>query len=145
MIFLLNPLIFFHFEKQSLNIIHRRSMLEHHRVLWIILRKSRDIIQIIEKNLEQKHFFISTKNNFENICWKIFVDKFRKSNFQKSSESEKIWFPKFWFFQMLMIFENLVFGIFQKICFKEYFQMYFSSRWKNIFAPDFFLWFGLCL
>ena len=54
MIFLLNPLIFFHFEKQSLNIIHRRSMLEHHRVLGITLRKSKDIIRIIEMQVSSR-------------------------------------------------------------------------------------------
>ena len=149
MIFLLNPQIFFHFTRQpliGLNLVHRRGTLEHYRVLWILLPKSRDIIQIAETNLEQKYRFISPKNQIDNIFRKTFFGNFWDfflKNLKKSRTSEN--FENFRNFQIFEIFEIFDFRNFRKIFFEKYFQFGFSTRWKNIFAPDFFLWFGLYL
>ena len=75
------------------------------------------------KKLEQKYVFILTKHIFEHIFWKTFFWKF--SIFFKIWKFLKIW--KFWFSKLW----------FSKIS-KTYFQKYFSSRWKNVFAPDIF-------
>ena len=118
-------------------------MFELPRVLWTVFLKSRDIIQTVGKNLDQKYFFISAKNHFENIFRNLGFQNFHRKNqkcwkskmFDENeiwSKNRKCWFskfsskkPKFWIFKIsnffifpMKILKTKIFVFFFKIFFR---------------------------
>ena len=134
-------------------------MLELPRVLWTVFWKSRDLVQTVEKKLDQKYVFISAKKHFENIFQhfdfqifhrkkrtifkflKIKISDFRKCRkFRKLSTFSKIQhfrfskFSKFSFFRWT-IWKSKIWKIFSKKKFAEmktyFWPSFFSTVWTK--------------
>ena len=126
-----------YFLRQSRNDIPFRGMLELHWVLWTVFWKSRDLVQTVEKTLDQKCFFISAKKYFKTFSKFWFsncsskISKLRKNWFSKCFEffgnqrfsifdffRRKYWKPKFW-----KIFSKYVFAEMKKYVWSRFFLL----------------------
>ena len=114
------------------------------------MRKSRDIIQIIEKNPDQKYFFISLKNPFENIFRKYFFENSKKnlenpkySKFAKISKFvqnlEILDFRDFPCFEILSLLFQWVSSVFSR------FSVHTVPKTEKMPVPNFRHMLGGCL
>ena len=107
-------------------------MLELPRMLWTVFWKSRDLVQTVEKNLDQQYFFISAKTHFENIFQKCCFQNVHRKN----SKFRNVQIFDFRNFRKSEIFdfrnfENLKFSIFKNFNFSD------ENFWKQTFRKIF--------
>ena len=100
--------------------------------------KSRDLVQTVEKNLDQKYFFISAKTYFENIFRNCCFQNFHRKN----QKFWKFWKSKIWDFRKFRNFRKSHFFDFQNFQNFRFFSMKFLKTkiskmfFKIIFRRD---------
>ena len=105
-------------------------------MLWAGFWKSRDLVQTVEKNLDQKYVFISAKTYFENLFWnfrfQIFIEKSKISKIStKNQKCHRHFHQKF----SSKLWSNILVENFEIF---DFFDENFENRnFENIFKMDF--------